>query len=76
MQVTIKYPNGCMQINLENFFPTSQKNVKGLLKVISMDWEHEGSIKQQIKVWLMQEITLCENQNRKKKLQKNLMILA
>lgn len=62
MQVIIKYPNGCMTINLDNFFPSSEGKIRKLLKIINMDWEQGDSIKQQIKVWMMQEIVLCEKQ--------------
>jgi len=76
MQVIINYSNGCMTINLDNFFPTTQKNVKKLLQTINMDWKHGEENIKTIRAWMTQEIQLCDkNLKRKEKLQKNLKVL-
>lgn len=55
----IKYPNGCMKINQENFFPSTNGKIKKLLKIIDMDWEHKDVIRLEIREWMKAEIELC-----------------
>ena len=57
--IDIKYPSGQMQVNLEKFFPVSQGGLKKLLTVIEMDWSHEDEIKQDIALWMVEEISQC-----------------
>lgn len=59
--IDIKYPNGQMQIDLENFFPASRRNCKRLLAIIDMDLQHRDELLQTIRVWLMDERNLCEH---------------
>lgn len=46
--IKISYQNGRMMINMNEFFPAPQKEVKKLMKVIKMDWDNGPEIKAQI----------------------------
>ena len=37
--LNIKYGNGSMQINVDEFFPASKPRIRKLLKIMRMDWE-------------------------------------
>jgi len=79
MRVDIKYPNGRMQVNLEEFFPASQKNCKRLFAIVDMDWQHKDEIIQSIALWVTEEISRCESPchaSRKEKLQRNLVAIT
>lgn len=56
MKVEIIYPSGRMTINLENFFPATSGNLKKLLKIIDMDWQHKDQIISDIVFWMSEEI--------------------
>jgi patatin-like phospholipase/acyl hydrolase len=85
MKVDITYPSGRMTINLENFFPASSGNLKKLLKIIDMDWQHKDLIIRDIVTWMTEEIkktesmtrlSLKQREQRKEKLKKNLVMLS
>lgn len=59
-QVVIKYPNGCIKINLEKFFPSTPGKIKKIIKIVDMDWEHSEDIRRTISKWMRAEIGLCE----------------
>lgn len=44
MDIQIKYDNGQMNIHMDAFFPTSQAQLKKLLKVVDLDFEHRDEI--------------------------------
>lgn len=51
-EIQINYDRGSMTVNLQNFFPTSQKKIRKLLEVIRMDPSakyHIEVIKQHLK---------------------------
>jgi hypothetical protein len=75
--IEIVYPSGCMTIILRQFFPTTQRDVKKLLKVIDMD-PNGDKHRQAIKSWLEEEIRRCDGNaaKRKEQLQKNLVMLS
>ncbi len=50
-----------MTINLENFFPTSQRDCKKLVSIINMDYDHNDELIQSIILWLIEEKDLCEH---------------
>ena len=56
MKVDITYPSGHMRINLENFFPASQSNLKKLFKIIDKDQQHKDQIIRDIVSWMNEEI--------------------
>jgi hypothetical protein len=58
--VEILYPSGRMTINLDNFFPTTTCDIKKLLKIIDMDWQHKEQIFQTIVSWINEEIKNSE----------------
>lgn len=58
--INIMYPGGYMNINLEAFFPATQSNFKKLLKVIDMDWQNKDTHIGCIRIWINDEIKLCE----------------
>jgi len=60
MTIEIVYPKGLMRVDLEKFFPTSQKACKRLLAIIDMDRQHKDEIIQSIILWMAEERGLCE----------------
>lgn len=56
----IRYRHGEMTIILENFFPSSQKDLKKLLKVIELDWDHEDELIEQATTWISEHIQMYE----------------
>jgi len=56
----IRYRHGEMTIILENFFPSSQKNLKKLLKVIELDWDHKDELIEQITTWISEHVQMYE----------------
>lgn len=49
------YGRGNMVIILDKFFPTTKKNLKKLLSVIALDWEHESELKEKLKVYFQEK---------------------
>lgn len=64
---------GSMVIDLEKFFPTSKKNLKKLLSIIALDWEHERELKETLKVYFQEkkkdENERLKNENAKQHLE-------
>ena len=52
-QIQIKYENGEMIINLNEFFPSTQQGFKKLIKVIDLDWEHRDELNQSMLNWMI-----------------------
>ncbi len=59
-ELYIKYGLGKMMIHMDNFFPTTKKNMKKLLSIISLDWEHENELREKLKVYFQEKIEECE----------------
>lgn len=58
-----------MEIYMNYFFPCSQDRFKKLLKIISLDWEHEEELKEKLKVHFQEriaELTASRERNGKK----------
>lgn len=53
----IKWETGYMNIHMDFFFPCSQQRFKKLLKVISLDWQHEDELKETLKVYFQNRIS-------------------
>lgn len=51
--LTITWDNGKgrMNIFLDKFFPSTKKDLKKLLSIISLDWQHEDELKEKLKVY-------------------------
>jgi chromosome segregation ATPase len=60
-QIEIKYTNGQMTINLDKFFPSTQKDCKKLLAVIDLDWTHRDELIQSILNWMENEQKECDD---------------
>lgn len=56
----IRYRHGEMTIRLEEFFPSSQKDLKKLLKVIELDWDHKDELIEQATTWVSEHIQMYE----------------
>ncbi|GHV06402.1 hypothetical protein FACS1894217_05010 [Clostridia bacterium] len=59
-QIFIRWETGKMTINLEYFFPCSQKNFKILLKTIALDWQDGEETKDFLKVYFQKKINDAE----------------
>ena len=55
----IKWETGRMVIHLGNFFPTSQANLKKLVKIIRLDWKSDELI-EKLKVYFQEKISESE----------------
>ena len=53
----IKWETGYMNIHMDFFFPCSQQRFKKLLKVITLDWQHEDELKETLKVYFQNRIS-------------------
>lgn len=51
LNITWNFGKGRMQILLDKFFPSTKKDLKKLLSIISLDWEHETELKENLKVY-------------------------
>lgn len=60
-ELKIRYRYGQMTIILENFFPSSQKDLKKLLKVIELDWDHKDELIEQITTWIKHRISYLDD---------------
>lgn len=59
-ELNITTPGGHMVIHLDRFFPCSQKDLKKLLKVVSIDWEHAEEHIKHIETHVQKRIDLEE----------------
>lgn len=60
LNITWNFGKGRMQILLDKFFPSTKKDLKQLLKIISLDWEHETELKESLKVYFQEQKTVHE----------------
>ena len=60
LNITWNFGKGRMQILLDKFFPSTKKDLKQLLKIISLDWEHEAELKVDLKVYFQEQKTVHE----------------
>lgn len=60
LNITWNFGKGRMQILLDKFFPSTKKDLKQLLKIISLDWEHETELKENLKVYFQEQKTAHE----------------
>jgi len=60
----IRYRHGEMTIILENFFPSSQKDLKKLLKVIELDEDHKDELIEQATTWISEHIQTYEQMSK------------
>lgn len=51
LNITWNFGKGRMQILLDKFFPSTKKDLKKLLSIISLDWQHEDELKDKLKVY-------------------------
>ena len=51
INITWDNGKGRMNIFLDKFFPTTKTNLKKLLSVISLDWQHEDELREKLKVY-------------------------
>lgn len=56
LNITWDCGKGRMQIFLDKFFPSTKKDLKKLLSIISLDWEHETELKEDLKVYFQEKI--------------------
>lgn len=55
LNITWNCGRGRMQILLDKFFPSTKKDLNKLLKIISLDWEHETELKEKLKVYFQEK---------------------
>ena len=60
LNITWDRGKGRMQILLDKFFPCTKKDLKKLLSIISLDWEHETELKENLKVYFQEQKTAHE----------------
>lgn len=60
--LSIRWDTGYMDIRLEAFFPCAVSRFKKLLKVIDLDWEHCDTLKETLKVYFQQKISVLKEQ--------------
>lgn len=72
LNITWNFGKGRMQILLDKFFPSTKKDLKQLLKIISLDWEHETELKENLKVYFQEQKTVHEAAKKKKRAQRNI----
>ena len=60
LNITWDNGKGRMSIFLDKFFPSTKKDLKQLLKIISLDWEHETELKENLKVYFQEQKTVHE----------------
>ena len=64
---------GRMEIKMSAFFPCSQENLKKLLKITDMDWEHGAGVRGQIIGHLTDRIAFCTAESNRIKAEVNRM---
>lgn len=56
LNITWDCGKGRMQISLDKFFPCTKKDLKKLLKIISLlEWEHELELKENLRVYFQEQ---------------------
>lgn len=70
LNITWNCGKGRMQIILDKFFPSTKKDLKKLLKVIPLDWEHETELKENLKVYFQEQ--KAAHEAAKKRAQRNI----
>lgn len=55
LNITWDCGRGRMQVILDEFFPCTKKDLKKLLKIISLDWEHEAERKETLKSYFQKK---------------------
>lgn len=58
--LSIRWDTGYMNIVKDSFFPCSVDRFKKLLKVIDLDWKHDDSLKEELKVYFQERISANE----------------
>lgn len=53
--LNVTWDQGQMQIIPDKFFPCSKKELKKLLSITSLDWEHEKEIKENLRVYFQEK---------------------
>lgn len=71
LNITWNFGKGRMQILLDKFFPSTKKDLKQLLKIISLDWEHETELKENLKVYFQEQKTVHEAAKKKESAKKH-----
>lgn len=61
INITWNCGRGQMQIPLDEFFPCAKKDLKKLLEIISLDWEHEEELKKKLKIYFQNKQTEHES---------------
>jgi hypothetical protein len=51
LNITWNCGKGRMRILLDKFFPSTKKDLKKLLSISSLDWEHETELKEKLKTY-------------------------
>lgn len=51
LNITWDNGKGRMSIFLDKFFPSTKKDLKKLLSIISLDWQHEDELRDKLKVY-------------------------
>lgn len=51
LNITWDNGKGRMNIFLDKFFPSTKKDLKKLLSIISLDWQHEDELREKLKVY-------------------------
>lgn len=57
LYITYNDGHGKMLIHMDYFFPCSQARFKKLLKIITLDWQHEAELKEKLKVHFQNRIS-------------------
>ncbi len=60
LNITWNCGRGRIHIFLDNFFPCTKKDLKKLLAIISLDWEHETELKENLKVYFQEQKAVHE----------------
>lgn len=60
LNITWDNGKGRMSIFLDKFFPSTKKDLKKLLSIISLDWQHEDELKDKLKVYFQEQKTVHE----------------
>ena len=62
LNITWDNGKGRMSIFLDKFFPSTKKDLKKLLSIISLDWQHEDELKDKLKVYFQDKKAEHERQ--------------
>lgn len=57
LNITWDNGKGRMNIFLDKFFPSTKKDFKKLLSIISLDWKHESELREKLKVYFQEKKT-------------------